>query len=323
LASGRAVNPEAYVAYLRGRHFWNRREIKKAIEYFEQAIAKDPGYAPAYAGLADSYIILAGGTLPPREAMPKAKEAIMKSLAIDDTLAESHTALAMVKWHFDRDWLGAEKEFKRAIELNPNYATAHQWYGQHLLYRGRFEEGRAEIKQAQNLDPISLAIISAEASYFLHTQQYDQAIEHFRKTLEIYPNSVSTQRNIGVAYLLSGRYEETLVQCQKVEEMTKTPASPWLLSCYGCAYAGLGRKEEAQEMLNKLIELSQKSYVPLTEVADTCVCLGEKERAIEWLEKAYEERLPRLNDLKVNHFWDSLRSDPRFQDLLRRMNFPP
>jgi tetratricopeptide (TPR) repeat protein len=126
-----------------------------------------------------------------------------------------------------------------------------------------------------------------------------------------------------VAYLLSGRYEETLVQCQKVEEMTKTPASPWLLSCYGCAYAGLGRKEEAQEMLNKLIELSQKSYVPLTEVADTCVCLGEKERAIEWLEKAYEERLPRLNDLKVNHFWDSLRSDPRFQDLLRRMNFPP
>jgi serine/threonine-protein kinase len=323
LARGRAVNPEAYVAYLRGRHFWNRREIKKAIEYFEQAIAKDPSYAPAYAGLADSYIILAGGTLPPKEAMPKAKEAIMKSLAIDDTLAESHTSLAMVKWQYDRDWLGAEKEFKRAIELNPNYATAHQWYGQHLLNRGQFEEGRAEIKLAQNLDPISLAIISAEASYFLHTQQYDQAIEHFQKTLEIYPNSVSTQRNIAVAYLLSGRYEGTLAQCQKVEEMTKTPNSPWLLSCYGCAYAGLGRREEAREMLNKLIELSQKSYVPLTEVADTCVCLGEKERAIEWLEKAYAERLPRLNDLKINHFWDSLRPDPRFQDLLKRMNIPP
>jgi serine/threonine-protein kinase len=321
------ANPEAYQDYLKGRYWWNKRTAdaeNKAIDYFQQAIAKDPNYALAYDGLADVYNIL--GTYnyaPPKEVYPKAKEAELKGLQLDDTLAEAHTSLAFTKMAYDLDWTGAAKEFERAFELNPNYAYAHVIHGINLRTTGRLEEAIAEEKRAVELDPLSLVGNRELGFTFYMARQYDQAIEQFRKTLELDPNFTLTREFLGSAYLQKNMHMEALAEFQ--EALANSPDNMFTLSELGYAYAKSGRKAEAQKVLDQLNELSKRKFVPAISAVIIYVGLGEKDKAFEWLEKAYEDRSlgGPLASLKVDPLFDPLHSDPRFTDLLRRVNLQP
>jgi TolB-like protein/Tfp pilus assembly protein PilF len=325
LASTRRVNPEAYQAYLRGRYYWNRRTadaLKKAIEYFQEASEKDPGYALAYAGLSDSYALVAPYSgLPPKEALTKAEAAAMKAVEMDEQLAEAHASLAFVQQSYELNWLGAEREFKRAIELNPNYATAHHWYALYLVCLGRIEEAKVEMQRALQLDPLSLVINSAAGRVLYLARQYDQAIEQYQKTLEMDQNFFPPLREIGMPYEQKGQYREAITAFQKARAMA--PDDMYVAGWLGHAYAISGNRAEAQRLHDKLQERSQKRYVPAYSRSVIFTGLGNKEQAFEWAQKAYEERDYWLVYLKVEPAFDPLRSDPRFQDLLRRMNFPP
>jgi tetratricopeptide (TPR) repeat protein len=296
---------------------------KKGIEYFQQAIAKDPTYALAYSGLADSYAVFAGfGSVSPKEGYPKAKEAAQKALEIDDTLAEAHASLAVIKTLYDWDWSGGEREIQRAIELNPNYATAHQWYALTLGATGRLEEAIAESKRALRLDPISM-IANWNAGYIFYlARQYDQAIEQERKTLELNPSFVPTYGVLGESYMQKSMYKEALAEFEKA--LAISPDSADALRGLGEAYVLGGRKAEAQKVLDRLNELSKHKYVAAWTYAAVCVALGQQDKAYQWLEKAYEERSISLApSIKGDPMWDPLRSDPRWADLLRRMNLQP
>jgi eukaryotic-like serine/threonine-protein kinase len=326
LAKSYTANPEAYQDYLKGRYWWNRRTeggLNKGIDYFQQAIAKDPTYALAYAGLADCYIVLPSyANVPPKDAFPKAKEAALKALQLDETLAEAHTSLAYVKTQYDWDWSGGEREFQRAIELNPAYATAHQWYGLTLCQMGRLEEGITEEKRALELDPLSLVINRELGRAFYLARQYDQAIEQLRRTLEMDPNFVLAHASLGWAYVQKSMNKEGIAECEK--ELAISPGNPWALSGLGYAYAVTGRRAEAQKVLDKLSELSKQRYVPARFMAMIYGGLGEKDKAFELLEKSYEDRSLEIGaGIKLDPVYDPLRSDPRFQDLLRRMNLQP
>jgi TolB-like protein/Tfp pilus assembly protein PilF len=314
------ANPEAYQDYLKGLYWWNKRTedgYNKGIDYFQQAIAKDPNYALAYVGLADSYSRLANNLYVPRkEGYPKAKEAALKALELDDTLGEAHTALAFIKTDYDWDWSGAEREFQRAIELDPGYAYAHELYG-FLLYRlGRFEEGIAEVKRSVELDPLSLINNRVLGQAFYDARQYDRAIEQFRKTIELDPNFPGGHVLLGEVYVHKSMYKEGIAEIQK--ELMILPNSTGALSELGYAYALDGRRSEAQKVLDQLNERSKQKYVSAVTRAIIYTGLGEKDKAFEWLEKSYEERS--IGAIKVNPVFDPLRSDPRFADLLRRMN---
>jgi eukaryotic-like serine/threonine-protein kinase len=317
-------NPEAYQLYLKGRYYWNKRTpdgIQKAIEYFQAAIAKDPLYALAYAGLADCYHVPAN-PLPPREKMPLAKAAAMKALQLDDTLVEAHTSLARVVYAYDWDWPAAENEFKRAIELNSRYAPAHQWYGGYLSATGRFREADAEKKTAQELEPLSL-IINFEvglASYF--SRNYDQAIDQFQKTLELDANFPPPHTFLAAAYEQKGMFEEAIAAFQRAITVTKGADKTLAMASLGHVYAVSGKKTEARKTLAELQRLSEHSYVPATDVALVYAGLGEKDKAFAWLDKAYEEHSFSLSNLKVEPRFDPLRSDPRYADLLRRIGLP-
>ena len=319
-------NPEAYQLYLKGRFHWNKRSeegFKKAIEYFNQAIDADPNYALAYAGIADCYALLGfhgWGVLPPAEAVPKAKAAAEKALQIDETLAEAHASLAYAKDEYDWDVAGAEKEYMRSIELNSNYATAHQWYGQHLAVRGRHTEAVAEIKQAQELDPLSLIINMNVGWVFYLAREYDEAAEQCRKTLELDPNFAPTHWMLGQAFRQKGMYEEAIAEFQKSIELSDDPVRRAVL---GHAYAVAGRRGEAQKVINELKDLSKRRYFPPYYIALIYVGLGDKNQALEWLEKAFAERSANLTVLKAEPMFDPIRSDPRFQDLLRRVGLTP
>jgi len=320
LASVRAINPEAYEAYLKGRYYWNKRTeegLKTGLKYFEQAIEKDPGYALAYAGLADSYVVLVDWSFfPPKEAHPKARAAAMRALEIESTLAEARTALAWVRYKYDWNWLEAERGFKRALELNPNYATGYQWYAEFLMAMGRFDEALVEIRRAQELDPLSL-IISAIKGYILYyARQYDLAIEQCRKTLEMDPNFVPAHLYLLWCYAQKGMDEEAIAEYQILQELIGKVA---LLNYVAVVPM---ERSELRKALDELIKLSQQIYVPPTSIALIYVSLDEKDQAFQWLEKAYEERDMRMPFLKVWPGFDPLRDDPRFQDLLQRMNFP-
>jgi serine/threonine protein kinase/TolB-like protein/Tfp pilus assembly protein PilF len=322
LAKRGTQNPEAYEAYLKGRFWWNKRTeegFAKATEFFQQAIEKDPTYALAYAGLADAYSMPANwGLVAPGEASPKAKAAALKALEIDDTLAEAHTSLGLIADNSEWDWLSAEREFKRAIELNPGYATAHQWYSESLRARGRTDEALAEIKRAQELDPLSLVINMVAGLTFVHARQYDDAIEQYRKTIELDPNWFAAHLELGLAYALKGAYPEAIVECEKA--LMLAPDNVDALESLGYVYAVAGRRADALRVLDRLNELSQRKYVPPFSRALVYTGLGDKDQAIEWLEKAYEERSPYLLYMSFAHpVWDPLRSDPRFQELVRRM----
>jgi serine/threonine protein kinase/Tfp pilus assembly protein PilF len=313
---------DAYSLYLKGRYFWNKRteeSLRKAVGYFEQAIQKDPGYALAYAGLADSYILLAEySLLPPKDAFPKAKAAVITALKIEETLAEAHTSLAFIKTLSDWDWMGAEKEFKKAIESNPGYATAHQWYAEHLTMTGQYAEAIAEFKRAQELDPLSLIIgVASAVTLFCGTRRYDRVIEECQKVLEMDPNFGGALNVLGMVYRERAMYEEAVEAFQKAR--TFDEGNTWVTAELGHAYAVSGNRSEAQKVLDELEQLSKRSYVPPDNIALVYLGLGKIDLTFEYLEKAYEDRSVGLSWLKADPIFDSLRSNPRFTALLKRI----
>jgi serine/threonine protein kinase/Flp pilus assembly protein TadD len=319
-------NTEAYHLYLKGRYyenkFFNEAAIRRAIEYFQQAIDCNPTYALAYAGLADCYIKLSHtNVMPSKEGFAKARAAVIKALEIDDTLAEAHISLAKIKSTFDWDFPAAEEEFKRAIQLNPNYARAHHSYGRHLMIMGRLDEAAVEIRRAYELDPLSLIISADLSAPLFFAQQYDRAIESLRKTLEMDPNFALAHVRLGGAYEFKGMYEEAIVEYQKARELSGSRAdNPGMSAAFAHVYAASGRGDQAREILKRLKEQSQRSYVSPCDIAEVHAALGEKDQAFEWLEKAYDARSSDFRFLKVSpSFPSSLRLDPRFTDLLRRV----
>jgi TolB-like protein/Tfp pilus assembly protein PilF len=313
-------NTEAYHAYLKGHYYWNKRTekgFKRGIEYFQKAIDEDPNYALAYAGLADCYNLLNSyGALPPRESAPLIKAAAKQALKIDDVLAEAHTSLGHVKMMHDWDWPGAEREFKRALGLNPNYATAHHWYALYLRAIGRFEESLKEIRQAQRLDPLSLIINTVVGTHFYYARQYDKAITQCRETLELDPNFHVAYGVIGEAYIQKGMYKEAIAVLKKAISLSPGPDG---LARLGYAYAMAGQRNKAKEVLNKLQTLSRRRYIEPASRAIIYTGMAEREQAFTWLERASEDRNDLLVMLKVDPRLDTLRSDPRFTELLRRV----
>jgi TolB-like protein/class 3 adenylate cyclase/Flp pilus assembly protein TadD len=313
-------NLEAYNSYLLGRYYWNKRTeegFQKGIEQFEQAIEKDPNYAAAYTGLADCYLVASRfGALPPATAMPKARAAVTRALEIDDTLAEAHNSLAMVFMR-DWDWVAAEREWKRALQLNPHYATAHHWYGiSFLSNRGRADEAIAEVKRAQELDPLSLAISADLAHVRYYARRYDQAVDQAHRTLAMDPKFARAHWLLGVVYLQQGMNEEAIAELQAARQLED---SQRVIAQLGYAYAVSGRMSDAQKALTDLNELSQRHYVDPYWIALIYTGLGDKDRAFEWLGRAYEERSSWLTSLKVDPQWDGVRSDPRFAELLKKV----
>jgi eukaryotic-like serine/threonine-protein kinase len=326
MAKSYTANPEAYQLYLQGLYWRNKRSengYNKAIAYFQQAIEKDPTYALAYSGLADSYSGFANNNFAaPKENYPRAKQAALKALEIDDTLAEAHSSLAFIKAQYDWDWSGADIEFRRAMELNPDYVYAHESYGNVLRATGRLDEAIAEEKRALELDPLSLPVNRGLGYAFYDARKYDQAIEQERKTLELDPNYNLARSILGRAYLQKAMYNEGIAEFEKA--LAISPGNTTALSDLGCAYAMVGRKAEAQKVLDQLSALSKQKYVAPKNVAIIYAALGEIDQAFEWLEKAYEDRsLGSGQGIKAFPGFDPLRSDPRFTDLLHRMNLQP
>jgi len=322
LAKRHTESIEAYHAYLKGRYYWNKRtdkQVKRGLEYFNQAIEQDPCYALAYAGLADSYIILGSfgiAALAPREAFPKAKEAAVKALELDDTLAEAHASLADALGHYDWDWLNSEREFRRAIELKPTYATAHHWYAfTYLTAMGRLDDAIAEEQRAQELEPLSLIINTNLGTLLYLARQYDEAINQYRKALEIDSNFIIAYWMLGLAYEQKSMFDESIAEFQKAVALSGGSALPMAL--LGHAYAMAEQKGEALKVLDELNELSKRVYVSSYRIAAIYACLEETKQAFEWLRRAYEERDVWLTWLRVDPVFDDLRSDPRFQELLR------
>ncbi len=315
-------NTEAYQLYLKGRFYWNRRTeegTKKAIDYFSQAIERDPSYAQGYAGLADGYIILEDvGGMPAMEAFPKARAAALKALEMDDALAEAHTSLASIKESLDWDFAGAEKEYKRAIELNPNYSLAHMWYSLFLDEMGRLDEGMVEIKKAREVDPLSLPINRNIGTCLVDSRHYDEAIAQYRSVIEMDPNFASAHGELASVYAQTGRYQEAMLEWQKGETLRgeKELAAVWEKYAASGDYRGALRK-----VVEILEERAKRKYVDSASIARWYIRLGDKDRAFRWMEKAYQEHSGALLDLKRPLF-DPLRSDPRFADLLRRVGLP-
>jgi len=325
LAKRHTTDAAAYELYLKGQYFLNKHteaDLKKGIEYFQQAIERDPSYALAYAGIGDAYEELGGvlGFVSPGEAAPQGKAAVMKALALDETLDEAHATLADLKLFYDWDWTGAEKEYRRAIELNPNNASAHSVYGTYLEALGRFDEAVAERDRCRQLDPVS-AIATADVGYPLYyARRYDQALGHFRKGVELDPNLSWGHLWIGQVYLQQGRYDEAVDEIKKAIALSDGNVRD--IATLGHAYALAGKRAEALKVLDELQGRARQKYVSPFFIALVYTGLGEKDQAFEWLEKAYEERHPYLILIKVEPVFDGLRSDPRFADLVRRVGLP-
>ncbi len=324
LENAGSINPEAYEAYLKGRYLWSKRtpdSLENSIRYFEKAIKLDPGYAPAYAGLADSYLTLHDdGHLPPTEALANAKQAAAKALHIDETLAEVHTSLAHAHMH-EFNWSAAEVEFKRAIELNPNYPAARFYHANYLVAREHFEEAITDARRAQALDPVSLPAGSNTASILYHARQYDLAIEQSLKVLDMDRNFARAYEDLGRAYEQKRKYEPAIRAFRRAAALSAR--SPRYLASLAHAYAVSGRKKEALKLFEELRKTARRRYVPSYAFALVYAGLGDKDGAFAWLEKACEERSSWVVFLKVNPIWVPLRSDARFQALLRRLGLPP
>ncbi len=323
LAQFRPVNPEAYQDYLRGRYFWNNRTadgLKRAREYFRQAIAKDPTYAPAHSGLADAYAVL-GSTgydvMPPREAMPLAKAAAANALQIDDALAEAHAALGYVTLVYDWDWRGAERALRRAIELNPGYASAHQWQGELLMGLNRPEEATQAFRRALDLDPLSIPCNLGLGWSYYFSHQYDLAIEQYRKTLEIAPNVPMALYGLGLSYHHKRLPEQGSIEFERALTFFRGEAAAVMLM--GVAHALAGNCESAVKDLAELHELSRQKYVPAVYSAFIYVALNDLDHAFDYLHKACDERSSYMIFLNVQPSFESLRSDPRYPDLIQRV----
>jgi TolB-like protein/Flp pilus assembly protein TadD len=323
LASRPTDNPEAHELYLKGRYFWNRRtgeNLKKAADYFQQSIGKDPRYALAYSGLADCHVLLPAYAelgSNPRDELPKALEAARKAVELDDTLAEAHTSLARALAS-TLQLSAAMSEFKRAIELNPSYATAHQWFGECLQSQGRVEEALAELKRAQELDPLSLIINSVLGFAFDTVGKSDEAITQLHKTIEMDPNFANTHGMLGNVLEHRGQLKEAVVEYEKC-----SGSDPIDLAQLAAAYFLVGRKAEAQQLWDKLKSLSERQYVPAYSMAVIQLAFGDKDEAIRLLEKSYEDHAPfdsaDLGWILVDHRLEPLRSDPRFKKLITRI----
>jgi serine/threonine-protein kinase len=323
LADKKTVNPEAYEAYLKGQYHLFRRtasDAQKSLEYFQQAVQKQPDYALAYAAIAEAYETAAGsaqGALSPKEAFPNAKAAAMRAVELDPTLGEPYAQLAWGSFVFDRDWKTAENQFRRAFQLNTNYPIAHENYAMYLARMGRFDEAIGEMKRAQELDPASLGVNTMMGITLSLARRDDEAIPWFRRVLDMDPNFLRAHFGLGLALVHKKRYDEAIVELQKAVELSGGGAGQ--LAALGCAYAAASRRAEALEIVEKLKERSREHYVPPAMVAGVFSGLGEKDQAMTWLEKAIEERDPWLTSLKVEPMYDSLRSDPRFLDLVHRV----
>jgi len=317
-------NTEAYQLYLKGRYYWNKRTeegLKKGIEFFEQAIEKDPTYALAYTGLADSYNVLtAFGLVAPADAIPRIRAAASRALEIDEALAEAHISRAWWAACFDREWETSEREFKLGIELNPNYATGHHWYSLFLTCMGRFDEAVTVIKRALKLDPFSL-IINTNVGWWVNyfDRRYDQAIDQLQRTLDLDANFIMAHYGLALAYNESGKYSEAILECEKAQRLS----GGWLemTAALGYSQALAGNRKEAEKILGELKEVLPPRYVSSYSIALIYFVLGKREQALDWLEKGYEEKAFFMIWLKVDPRWDSLRSEPRFVSLLQKMGF--
>ena len=315
-------NNEAYQLYLRGRFYWEKRSgsgLAKAIEYLDQSIKKDPTFALAYAGLADCYVVPAN-QIAPNEAMPKAKAAAQRALELDESLAEAHTALARVFVAYEWNWSEAEKEFKRAIELNPRYPTAHQWYGGYLDAMGRHDESISERKLALQLDPLSLILNFELAQAFYYARDYDGAITQYKKTLEMEPNFPPAYQFLPVAYEQKGDVDQAIAMFLSSPKTNPVGGeSSFSRAGLAHAYALKGQKQAAINILKELESDSSQTYIPATSIALVYAGLGDNDHTFEWLEKAYQEHAFQLQWLNIEPRWDGLRSDPRFGEILRRI----
>jgi len=321
LKNVKVVNPEAYESYLKGRYFWNKRTpdgLKVALAYFKEAIEEDPKYAQAYSGLADTYALLGDwqyAVMTPKEAFPDAKSAALKALELDSGLGEAHNSLAFVLDGFDWDFDAAGKEFRRAIELNPGYATAHHWYAWHLSLLGRFDEAIAEMKKAQNLDPLSLIINADLAELLVLAHHYDESIAQSRKTIEMDPNFALAHNQLAQAYLQKHVYDQAVIELKKAVQLSGD--SPTCIANLARAYVASGKRSEAEKLLGDLKKRSSAAYSNAPEIAIVYVSLGDSDQAMNWLEKGYEERFN--PGVLLRPGFDPLRSDSRFQNLLRRI----
>jgi len=317
------INAEAYQSYLKGRYHWNKRTqegLRKSIEYFTEALEKDPTYAQAYAGMADSYNTLARfNFLRPQEAYPKARAAVTKALEVDETLAEAHSSLAVVKMDYEWDLPGAEREFKRAIELNPSYPSAHQWYGLLLMSRGQTEEALAETKRAQQLDPLSLIVDMGLGGLYIYARRFDEAIVYLEKIRELHPEAFQPDSNLAYVYEIKGMKDEAVASYLKSRTLAGDTAER--IAALKAAYAVSGWKGYLQKRVDEMKEHARlKRYISPFSVALLYAQMGEKNQALAWLEKTYEERNYRLLFIKVDARLDSLRSEPQFLDLVRRID---
>jgi TolB-like protein/Tfp pilus assembly protein PilF len=315
---------EAYRLYLKGRHHWSRWTedgFYKAIEYFQQAVEKDPGYALAYAGLADSYVLLGWNSyLPPKDAFPKGKMAATGALRLDPDLGEAHTPLAAVLWLHDWQWQEAQTAFKRSLELNPAHPTANHWYAEYLMTMGRHVEAIAMMKKSQELDPLSLIISVAIGWAYYMARRYDDAIEQLRRTIELDPNYPVTYWILGLLLRKMGRYELAIAEGEKGVKLSG--GSALMRAALAQTFATAGRRKKAIQILDDLTKLAKQKYVAPYFFAGIHIGLGEDDRAIEHLEKSYEEHSHWLIYLHIDPSMDGLRSNPRVQDLLRRVGLP-
>jgi TolB-like protein/Tfp pilus assembly protein PilF len=326
IATARRVDPAAYDAYLRGRHFWNKRtreDLVRAADYFRAAIDRDPTYAPAYAGLADAYALL--GTigydaLRPDDAMPRAGAAARRALELDEGLAQAHASLGYVKLSFEWDWTGAEAHFTRATAINPAYATAHYWYGHCLFAMGQMEQAARQMQRAQELDPLSVPCHLGVGWAFYYQRKYDEAIAQYKRTLEIAPDLPMVLYELGLAYQNSGRYEDALAVFEKAYARSGGEAAAVML--LGHLYALLGRRADAERHRTILAGMAQRQYVPPLYTAFIFVGEGNTDEAFAWFDLACQERSNYMIYLAVEPSLDVIRDDPRYLDLLRRVGLP-
>lgn len=322
LASLRPVNADAYEAYLKGRYFWNRRtreSLDKSVWYFGEALKIDPGHAPAYAGLADAYLTqLDYSYLPPHDAFALANPVVLQALTLDNTLAEPHTSLGHLRLH-EFKWAAAEQQFTRAIELNPGYGTAHYYYGNLLAALGRWDEAFAEAQRALGLDPMSPNTRQNQLFIFYLARRYDEALAQAHETIEIDPTYLAIHYYVGLIYDRLGRYGEAITAFQKVGQPSRGAT---VLAALGHTYAIAGRRDEALKVLKRLEEVSKRGYVSTYDFALLLLALGDRDRAFALFSKAYDDHSSFLPFINIDARLDGVRSDPRFNELVRRMNFP-
>lgn len=323
LSSARAINPEAFEAYLKGRYLWNKRTeqaLRTSVRHFEKAIQLEPGYAAAYAGLADSYLTLHDdGLIAPEEAFAQAKALAGKALAIDESMAEAHISVAHASFH-EFKWRDAEIGFRRGIQLNPNYAVAHFYYANYLICAGRTDEAIAEAQRAQTLDPVSLIAEANVAGIFYHAHQYDAVIEHARKVLETDPEFAKAHDDLGRAYEQKGMHDLAIAAFQTAVELSGRSPGYLASLAHGCALAG--RTKKALGLLRELKTESKKKFVPAYAFAVVYAGLGNNDQALAWLAKAYKERSSAVPFINVNPRFSSLQTNARFQRLLRNLGLP-